>query len=568
MFLLIGSFIAGMITVLAPCVLPLLPVIIGGSISGKVDDKKRPLIIAASLAASLIVFTVLLKATTLFIDIPPATFTIISGGILVILGIALFFPNIYDAVIAKLNLQAKSQQLLGQAGGKGKYVGAIITGAALGPVFSSCSPVYAYIIATVLPVNFAEAMLYILAYVLGLSLMLLLIGYLGQRFLRRIKFIANPRGWFIRTIAIIFVVVGLLIMSGYDKKLQTYVSTHTPFNFDAFSSTLLPEGGTKTNGEGVLNVDAYDAPEFTGLTNWINSKPLTKEDLKGKVVLIDFWTYSCINCIRTQPYLKDWYSTYKDSDFVIVGLHAPEFSFEKNPNNVRDAVKKAGLEYPIALDNDFSTWNAYQNQYWPGTYLLDKEGKVRRYHGGEGEYKQTEQAIRALLGENGGRVPERTTKALDGTVPVSEDQTPETYLGTKRASNFVGTPLLTAGTGVKSFTPGELKDVDDWTLSGSWDVSSEGIKAVNDSTIRFRLAAKEVYFVTTGDGAGKQVSVTLNGQPISQTGMAGDDVKDSKIMVDEGKLYRAVKFKSFEQDSTIELTVPEGVQINVFTFGS
>ena len=567
MFLLIGSFIAGMITVFAPCIVALLPVIIGGSISGKVTDKKRPLIIAASLATSLIIFTVLLKATTLFIDIPPSTFTIISGAILILLGGSLFFPNFYDSIMTRLNIQAKSQQLMGKAGGKGEYLGPIIIGAALGPVFSSCSPVYAYIIATILPVNFAEAMLYITSYVLGLSVVLLLIGYLGQRFLKRFKFIANPRGWFIRVIATLFIVIGLMIITGFDKKFQTFVSTYTPFDFDSFSSTLIPDA-TKTNGDGVLNVDAYDAPEFTGLTNWINSEPLTKDDLKGKVVLVDFWTYSCINCIRTQPYLKDWYSTYKDSDFVIVGLHAPEFSFEKNPKNVRDAVKKAGLEYPIALDNDFSTWNAYQNQYWPGTYLLDKEGKVRRYHGGEGEYKETEQAIRALLGENGGSVPERTTKALDGTVPVTEDQTPETYLGTRRASNFKGTPLLTAGTGVKTFTPGELQDVDDWTLSGSWDVTTEGIKAVSGSKLTFRLAAKEVYFVTAGDGGGKQISVMLNGQPISQTGFAGDDVKESNITINDGQLYRAVKFKSFQKDSTIELTVPEGVQLNVFTFGS
>jgi cytochrome c biogenesis protein CcdA/thiol-disulfide isomerase/thioredoxin len=567
MFLLIGSFIAGMITVFAPCIVALLPVIIGGSISGKVEDKKRPLIIAASLAISLIVFTVLLKATTLFIDVPPATFTTISGVILILLGASLFFPNFYDSIMTRLNIQAKSQQLMGRAGGKGQYLGAIITGAALGPVFSSCSPVYAYIIATILPVNFAEAMLYIVSYVLGLSVMLLLIGYLGQRFLRRFKFIANPRGWFIRTIATLFIVVGLMVITGLDKKFQTFVSTYTPFDFDSFSSTLIPDA-TQTNGEGVLNVDAYDAPEFKGLTNWINSGALTKDDLKGKVVLIDFWTYSCINCIRTQPYLKDWYANYKDSGFVIVGLHAPEFSFEKNPTNVRDAVKKAGLDYPIALDNDFMTWNAYQNQYWPGTYLLDKNGQVRRYHGGEGEYKETEQAIRALLKEDGGSVPDRTTKALDGTVPVTDEQTPETYLGTKRASNFVGTPRVTAGTGVKTFTLGELKEVDDWTLGGTWDVSTEGIKAVSDSTLKFRVAAKEVYFVTAGDGDGRAVAVNLNGRPVSQTGFAGSDVKDSKITVNEGKLYRLVRFKSFQKDATLELTVPAGVQLNVFTFGS
>lgn len=221
MFLLLGAFFAGIITVLAPCVLPLLPIIIGGSITGDVQDKRRPFIIAASLAISLIVFTLLLKATTLLIDIPPQAITYVSGGIIVGIGILLLFPTLYERMILFFNLQAKSQELLGKSGGKGAVIGAIITGAALGPVFSSCSPVYAYILATVLPVNFGVAMAYMVAYVLGLSLMLLLIGFVGQKFVRRLKFASNPHGWFNRAVAVIFIVVGLLVVTGYDKKLQT-----------------------------------------------------------------------------------------------------------------------------------------------------------------------------------------------------------------------------------------------------------------------------------------------------------------------------------------------------------
>lgn len=564
MFLLIGSFLAGVITVFAPCVLPLLPVIIGGSISGKVTDKKRPLIIAASLAVSLILFTVLLKATTLFIDIPPETFTIVSGVILIVLGIALFFPNIYDAIIIKLNLQAKSQQLLGKAGGKGSTVGAIITGAALGPVFSSCSPVYAYILATVLPANFGLAMLYIIAYVLGLSTMLLLIGYLGQRFLKRIKFLSNPKGWFMRAIAILFIVVGLLIMTGYDKKFQTFVSEKTPFDFDGLSAQLIPNASKNT--EGILNEQSYKAPEFVGLENWINSSPKKLSDYKGKVVLIDFWTYSCINCIRTQPYLKDWYATYKDSGFEIIGVHAPEFAFERNPDNVRKAVKAAGLEYPIALDNDFATWNAYGNQFWPGTYLIDKDGNVRRYHGGEGEYKQTELAIRELLKEKGGKVPSQTTKALNGQVPVSDKQTPETYLGTKRASNYRGTPGLSQGS--KTFTPAMLDRTNDWTLGGEWSVDAEGVTAQGNSTISIKFAAKELYLVTANDVTNKQLSVMLNGQPISSNNAAGEDVKDSRVSLSSAQLYKLVKYDTFKEGDTLTIEVPAGVKLNVFTFGS
>lgn len=565
MLLLLGAFFAGMITVLAPCVLPILPIIIGGSISGNVQDKKRPFIIATSLAVSLILFTILLKVTTLFINVPPEVFVYISGGIIVGLGFLLLFPELYEAVILKLNLQVKSQQLLGSGNHKGPILGAIITGAALGPVFSSCSPVYAYILATVLPVNFFLAMVAMISYVLGLSLMLLLVGFIGQKFIRKIRFASNPRGWFNRTIAIIFIIVGVLIISGYDKKLQTYVSEHTPFNFDALSAKIIPSSGPETNGD-VLNVKPYDAPEFVGLKDWINSEPKKLSDYKGKVVLIDFWTYSCINCIRTQPYLKDWYKTYKDSGLEIIGVHAPEFSFERNPDNVRKAVEKAGLKYPIALDNDFSSWNAYGNQYWPASYLIDKDGKVRRYHGGEGEYKEMEQAIRTLLVEKGGSVPEKTTKALDEQPSQAKNQTPETYLGTKRASNFTAKTPLTQG--LHQYQSAKLERVNDWTLGGSWEVSSESIKARGNSSLSFRFAAKELYIVTSDDIAPTKISVTLNGKPISKTGFAGEDVSNSMVEISNPQLYRLVSADSFMKDSTITLHVPDGVSLNVFTFGN
>jgi cytochrome c biogenesis protein CcdA/thiol-disulfide isomerase/thioredoxin len=564
MLLLLGAFFAGMITVLAPCVFALLPIIIGGSISGNVHDKRRPFIITASLAISLIVFTLLLKATTLFIDISPSTITYISGGIIVALGIVTLFPQIYERFILFFNLQAKSQQLLGAGSGKGAVIGAIITGAALGPVFSSCSPVYAYLLATVLPVNFGLAMVYIVAYVIGLSLMLLLIGFLGQKLIRKIRFAANPRGWFQRAVAILFIIVGLLIITGYDKKFQTYVSENTPFNFDGLSAKLIPSGAAETNGE-VLNVkNPYKAPEIEGIASWINSDPQKLADLKGKVVLIDFWTYSCINCIRTQPYLKAWYDTYKDSGFEIIGVHAPEFAFEKNKANVEDAVKKAGLTYPVALDNDFDTWNAYENRYWPGTYLIDKEGNIRRTHAGEGGYKETEQAIRALLAENGGSVPQRMSDTKQGSTS-SDKETPETYLGSRRASDFTNSQRLLQGE--RTYTLADLPEVNDWTLGGTWNVSSEGITAVKDSVLRIRIAAKDMYLVT-GSQTNGSIGITLNGKPISQTGSAGADVKESKLAVSAAQLYRIARFNKFTKDATIELSVPAGVQLNSFTFGS
>lgn len=568
MLLLLGAFVAGMLTVLAPCVLPLLPIIIGGSISGGKKDPRRPFIIAASLAISLIVFTLLLKATTLLINIPPNAINYVSGSVIIVLGIVTLFPLLYEKVITTLGIQARSQRLLGKGTqNKSSLVGPIITGAALGPVFSSCSPVYAYILATILPGSFAEAMAYIIAYVIGLSIVLLAIGLLGQRFITKIKWAANPKGWFSRVVAILFIVVGLLVFTGSARNVQTYVSENTPFDFDGLSAKLIPSSDVETNDE-VLNVkEPYAAPKFEGLDNWINAEPMTESDLKGKVTLIDFWTYSCINCIRTQPYLRGWYDTYKGSDLQIIGMHAPEFAFEKVPANVKKAAKDAKLAYPIALDNDFTTWNNYGVSYWPSAFLVDAEGNVRRVHYGEGEYKETEQAIRALLKENNKSVPESMFVGGDASVPVTEKQTPETYMGSKRSGGYQGTTRLFRGQ-TEPFVVADDLGQNKWTLGGNWDVDSEKITArSNDAVLRFNSAAKEIYVVASSDKK-QSVQVLLDGKPITQTGFAGQNVRDSMVQVQNAQLYKLVKYPKFTEGGVLELRVPAGVSINVFTFGS
>lgn len=555
-----------MLTVLAPCVLALLPIIIGGSVTGDVKDKKRPIIIVTSLAISLLAFTLLLKATTLLINVPPQTFTYISGGVIMLLGLLTLFPSLYARVIAKLGIEQRAQTTLSKGfQNKSQYTGPIIIGAALGPVFSSCSPLYAYILATVLPVNFAQGMAYMVAYIIGLAAVLLPIGYYGQTFVGKIKFASDPKGTFQRVISVLFILVGFMIITGYDKKFQTYVSTHTVFNIDGLSSKLLPKG-RETNNANLFNVEPYDAPEFTGLTDWINSKPLTKDDLKGKVVLVDFWTYSCINCIRNNPYLIDWYNTYKDKGFVIVGVHAPEFAFEKNANNVRNAVKDQGLPYPVALDNDFSTWNAFQNRSWPAGYLIDAEGKVRRVHEGEGEYDKTETAIRQLLTENGAQLSGTSMTSNGSKVPITSQQTPETYLGSTRASNFDNAKGLAAAP-TQTFIPADNLPKNHWTLGGTWEVQDKKIIARGTSVLRFHVSAKEAYLVM-GSSSPTMVGVKLNGQPISSVGFAGSDVQNSMVAVGEYKLYRLLKYPALKDEGVLELSVPDGVELNAFTFGS
>jgi cytochrome c biogenesis protein CcdA/thiol-disulfide isomerase/thioredoxin len=565
MALLILSFVAGVLTVLAPCVLPLLPVIIGGAASGSEKDSKRPYIIAASLAVSLILFTLLLKVSASLATIPPQVWMIVSGGIIFILGVITVFPSLWEQISAKLHLQSGSNKIL-TTGMKhhNTFLGAVIIGAALGPVFSSCSPTYAFILASILPANFAQGFVYLIFYTLGLVLFLLLLSIFGRRLISKFGWAVNPHGWFRRILGIIFVVLGLAIMTGTELKFETWLANNSPFDITkveqkAFDQAVSPGASvimpTNKDGSSVLNTKATNAPELTGLGAWINSDPTTLAALKGKVVLIDFWTYSCINCIRTLPYVEKWYETYKDQGFVVLGIHTPEFAFEHEVTNVKNAAKEHDLTYPIALDNSYSTWNAYDNHYWPAHYLIDKDGKVRYIHFGEGEYATTEKAIQELLGED------KPLVTSDSEVSRNNSQTPETYFGTARAKNFVGKPVLAPG--IQKFEKASSLDADMWTLGGTWDVQDDTITSADDAaTIAFHVAAKNVYMVaSSSDGVG-EVKISSD----SKNSWQGKDVLTNGVMVKESKLYHIAQFEKF-QDAVLELRVPKGVSLYTFTFG-
>jgi cytochrome c biogenesis protein CcdA/thiol-disulfide isomerase/thioredoxin len=572
MLFLLGAFVAGLLTVVAPCVLPLLPIIIGGSVRGDARNKLRPLVIAAALAVSLIVFTLLLKLTTLAINLPPQAINYFSGGLIVLLGIFMLLPFQYAQLMARIGIERRAQEVLGSGyRSRRNLIGPIITGAALGPVFSSCSPVYGYILATVLPANFAQAFAYIIAYVVGLSLVLLAIGYYGQRFVGRIRFASNPKGWFQRGLAILFILVGLLVLTGSALKVQTYVSEHTPFDFDGLSAQLIPKKGQKKlDNSSLYNVAAYNEPEFTGLQDWINSPPLTLAGLKAqhKVVLVDFWTYSCINCIRSDVYTKAWYNLYHTSGLVVVGIHAPEFAFEQVPANVQKAVTADGITYPVALDNNLATWNAFNNQYWPAQYLIDANGQVRRQQFGEGDYHDTEEAIRGLLQAAGDKVPTQTYTTGKEVVPSSPVETPETYFGTDRADTYTGTTTLGSGSSnTATYKPATSLDVNDWTLGGSWQVEGSDIVARGNSTLTIRVAAKNVYLVG-GSTAPVNIGVTIDGQPASSANAAGSDVQNGVLPVNGDRLYNLVDYQQFTSNGLVQISVPDGVQLNTFTFGS
>ncbi len=576
MLLLIASFLAGVLTSLAPCILPLLPVIVGSSIvpgTNKKQNRLKPYIIALSLAISVLLFTLLLKVSTALIGIDPSVWLYISGGIVILLGINMFFPNLWIQISVWLGFEQSSNRLLGNATKHSGIAGAILTGAALGPVFSSCSPVYALVLATVLPVNLGLGFIYMIAYALGLGLALLVIALVGRKLTTKIGWAVNPNGTFHKVLAVILVIVGLMIITGYDKKFQTLVAPYLPFDVTNIEQSLVPGasplGGASSisTAKTTFNVQPYPAPELTGISNWINTQPTSLASLRGKVVLIDFWTYSCINCQRTQPYLNSWYDKYEKDGFVIIGVHAPEFAFEKVPENVRKGVKEAGIRYPVALDNDFATWNAYNNRFWPAKYLIDKDGQVRYTHFGEGEYNKTEEAIQTLLKETGKTVGASINKD-NGNASVTLGQTPETYLGYSRAERFANVSQL------KDDEAADYKLADglaqhQWSLGGKWQISAlQATAKSDDSKLRFMFSAREVYLVMNGS-SDKTVSLTLDGKPVTSTNNGGIDVdKDGRIHLDGARLYKLIRLPEFSHKAQLELTVPDGVTLNAFTFGS
>lgn len=564
------SYVAGLLTALAPCVLPLLPIILGGSLAGEKKDKWRPYIITGSLVVSLILFTLLLKASTVFIGIDPKLWTIGSGILVIILGFFMLFPDLWARLIGKLGIEHRSQGLLGKAyKQENGVISAILIGAALGPIFSSCSPTYAWVIATVLPSSTLLGMFYLTFYVLGVATALLAIALLGRKLLERIKWASDPKGWFQRGIAILFIIVGIFVATGLDKKVQTYLVEKDFLNIKLLEEKIVPESdsSTKTNSNSStnkekFNVAAYDASELKNIAAWINSDPQTIENLKGKVVLLDFWTYSCINCQRTQPYLNAWYDKYKDDGFVILGVHAPEFAFEKVTENVEKAVVDASIKYPVALDNSFATWQAYENRFWPAKYLIDKDGQVRYTHFGEGDYAETEETIQVLLKESGQTVSDKIEANLSSGTSV-RGQTPETYLGYERAERFANATQFVADKPVDYTLMDQLEE-HEWSLGGQWQINDESSQSLSDgSKLRINFSAKEVYLVMSG-APGTLVGVSVDG--LNAPG--GVDVNaQSQVKLDGARLYKIVNADNYMTKKQLTLTIPTGITVNAFTFG-
>jgi len=583
MLLFIISFIAGILTVLAPCILPLLPVIIGHSITDTTPSRRRLFVVVASLGISIILFTLLLKASSLLIDIPQDFWKWISGGIIFFFGLTMVFPNLWEKVSFANTLSLKSNKVLTKGYKKNSVWGDIIIGASLGPIFSACSPTYFVILATVLPVSFFLGIVYLITYVLGLSLALIIIALLGSRIMAKVGKVSDPRGWFKKIFGIIFILVAIAIISGYDKELQIslldagfldvtkieqkLLEKNDKKDMDINNTSSIDGNKTKATEELFLSIDEKSkkfilAPDISTPDGFINTNnlPITISEFKDKkVVLLDIWTYSCINCQRTIPYLNEWYKEYEDEGLVIIGLHTPEFSFEKVQKNVEKAVKDFEIKYPVVLDNDFSTWNAYKNRYWPRKYLIDIDGYIVYDHAGEGQYKETEVAIQKALRERADRLDmnldvSSNISKPEGVVFVESGKvkSPEVYFGSARNSLLSNGRNGVLGEQVFSLPP--IISFNKLYLSGTWDITSEYAENKSVGSIIFNYEAKNVY-ITAGSAEGVEIDIYK------------DDVFVKKVTIEDETLYQLIQDSDYGKH-ILRIVIPKsGLQAFTFTFG-
>jgi cytochrome c biogenesis protein CcdA/thiol-disulfide isomerase/thioredoxin len=537
---------AGFVSAISPCVLPVLPVVLAGGASGR-----KPLRIIAGLVASFVVFTLFAAWLLDALGLPDDLLRNIAIALLFLLAATLLFPP------AGLWLEKPFARLTRfRAGG-----GGFLLGASLGLVFVPCAgPALGAIASSAARHHFGGRLFVLtLAYAVGVAVPLLLIAYGGQGVGRRLR-AEGPRLRFVS--GLLIGVVALAITFNLDTRLQTALPGYT----DALQKPLEDSGTARKElakvtgatqrqpqatpappalGGGGVKLPVYGvAPPLSPGGRWFNSRPLTLAGLRGKVVLVDFWTYSCINCLRTLPHLEAWYRTYHRDGFEIIGVHTPEFAFEHVASNVGAAVERLGIRYPVVQDNDYATWTNYSNNYWPAHYLIDRQGRIRDYNFGEGGYATTEAAIKTLLGVDA------DSAALPDTTPT-EERTPESYLGFERidASRYVGAPI--ARDRFKTYSGAVSIRPDAFAYSGAWRVEGQRIVAGRDAALTLHFRAQDIYLVLGGRGT---VGVSVGGKPART------------VRVDAYKLY-TLRSSATLADSRLDLRFSPGVEAYAFTFG-
>jgi cytochrome c biogenesis protein CcdA/thiol-disulfide isomerase/thioredoxin len=568
--LILFAFLAGIVTILSPCILPILPVILASSAG---QGRARPYGIVLGFIASFTFFTLFLSIIVRWLGVPSTSLRIGAIIIIVAMGLSLLLPGT-TVILEKLWNRLASH--LPTSNNQSGFGAGLLTGLSLGILWTPCvGPILAAVIALALSGTVTLITFFItLAFSLGTSLPMLAIIVGGQRLWQRAPWMLRHTQQIQQGFGIVMIITGLALATNLDQRFQLWVAQYWPqsteFLTNLEKNDIIQQQLTKLRpnipGGSMFSFlsSATAAPDFSGGTHWINSPPLKLADLKGKVVLVDFWTYSCINCLRTLPYLKDWYAKYQNQGFVIIGVHTPEFEFEKDTTNVTKAALSLGVTYPVVQDNNYSIWNAYHNQYWPAHYLLDKDGIVRHTHFGEGAYLETENEIRQLLGET------PMASSLPEPATINRPLTSETYLGYKRAASY-DPQLNMVVDKPQNYTFHEPLPTDGVGLQGNWTVGAEAIWAGSaPARLAINFAASQVYLVLSANAttAPAHLQVQLDGQPLAKKYWTKDMDEQGMITVTDARKYDILNLGADYGRHTLSLDFDNGIRAYAFTFGN
>jgi cytochrome c biogenesis protein CcdA/thiol-disulfide isomerase/thioredoxin len=576
--LMLFGFVAGAATALSPCVLPVLPIALSAGATG---GRRRPLGIVTGLAVSFTFATVALVYVIAALGLPDDLLRNLAIAILIGFGVSLMVPSLAARIEAAMSRLAGHVRV--RRGGEGFWSGTVV-GASLGLVYAPCAgPILTGVITASAAQPFTAGRLAVaLSYGIGSAAVLYLLMLGGRRVVAPL----TRRGAGVQVaMGAVMVAVALAMLGDYDVRFQNAIASDLPSFLVEPSKSLeetpaarsalagirggpdgrLAEGKAETASRGrpsdlpVLGT----APEFVDTQRWFNTpgdRPLAMRSLRGRVVLVDFWTYSCINCLRTLPYLTAWDRRYRRDGLTIVGVHSPEFPFEKDAANVAGAIARNGIRYPVVQDNNLSTFFAYGTEAWPAEYFIDARGQARFVHFGEGAYDEKEKVIRELLAEAGHPVSGGRSGARGASASVGVT-TPESYLGSLRADRFVN-GQITAGT--HDFGQPPRPAADHLAYRGHWRVTPESATAAGGS-LELAFGARRVYLVLGSPGHNRRVQVLLDGRPIPDR-LAGSDVKGGAVEVSGQRLYELVDLPQVEH-RVLRLLPDQGVMGYAFTFG-
>jgi len=567
------AFFGGMLTIVSPCILPVLPFVFANAGRSFV---RGALPLLAGMALTFAGVATLAAVGGSWAVRANEAGRWVALVLLALFGLALIFPTISDRMTRPfVSLGSR----MSERGNQDSIWSSVVLGIATGLLWAPCAGPILGIIFTAAAINGATlgTTFLLLAYALGAATSLALALLVGGRVFQRMKGSLHATEWIRRLLGVLVIAGVVAIAFGLDTRVLSRLSSAQTSAFETGLAQKLGLGGADQKGPmttagGRLQLPVEGTlPALSALGPWINSGPLTREQLRGKVVVIDFWTYSCINCIRSIPYVRAWAEKYRDDGLVVIGVHAPEFAFERNPDNVRRAVADLGVRYPVSLDNDYAVWKALKNNYWPAHYFFDAQGRQRYHHFGEGNYDTSEKVIRQLLAEAGrapkdGGMAQAQTIGAEAAAAKSVLKSPETYIGYGRAARLAS-PGGQAKDAAKDYRASNLA-LNDWSLEGRWIVGAQSARLqAARGAIAYRFHARDLHLVL-GSGSGPvRFRVTIDGKAPGAD--AGIDVKpDGTGVVTTERLYQLVRQKGDVADRTFRIEfLDPGVEAFAFTFG-